>query len=111
MRSGLSQIGTLCLNNSEAAIHFDLHLLALPHPHSWVLYTFFKTYFDIETVSKTLYIFYTPQFGEDSIMASPAIFKFVAIVMSCTGPRLDPLRSFEFIIVPKQYLEVGGFEG
>ena len=31
--------------------------------------------------------------------------------MSCTGPRLDPLRSFEFITVPYQYLEVGGFEG
>ena len=50
-------------------------------------------------------------FGEDAIMESPAIFKFVAIVMSCTGPRLDPLRSFEFITVPYQYLEVGGFEG
>ena len=44
-------------------------------------------------------------------MESPEIFKFVAIVMSCTVPRLDPLRTSEFIIVPKQYLEVGGFEG
>ena len=86
MRSGLSQIGTLCLNNSEAALHFDLRLLALPPPHPWVLYTFFKTYFDIDTVSKTLYLLHA-SFWRSCNHGITSSIGFVALVMDWTEIR------------------------